>query len=47
MFNVEEEPESESIYDCLNCGKIVTSDSHPGECEACGGGFRNRAMSLE
>lgn len=47
MFDVAEQPDSESLYECLRCGRIVISDSHPGECTVCGGGFQNRAMSLE
>jgi rubrerythrin len=46
MFDVED-PGSESTYGCLRCGRIVTNDSHPGECSKCGGSFQNRANSLE
>lgn len=37
----------ESTYECLQCGTIVEAERHPGECEECGGGFQNRAKSLE
>jgi rubrerythrin len=48
MFDIEENPESESIYECLKCGNVVRSDSHPGTCSVCGSdGFQNRAMALE
>ena len=48
MFDVQEDPESASMYECLQCGNIVISDSHPGKCSVCGrDGFQNRAMSLE
>lgn len=40
------DPESPSVYECLGCGEIVTSKSHPGTCE-CGGEFHNRAKSVE
>ena len=39
-------PDSESTYECLQCGKIVSAKSHPGVCE-CGGEFQNREKSLE
>lgn len=38
----------ESEYECLECGTIVTAETHPGECPECGGNsFTNRAKSLE
>ncbi|MFD1599290.1 rubrerythrin-like domain-containing protein [Halobellus rarus] len=39
-------PDSESTYECLQCGEIVSAKSHPGGCE-CGGEFQNRGKSLE
>lgn len=36
-----------SDYECLQCGQIVTAETNPGECSACGGDFQNRAKSLE
>lgn len=36
-----------SEYECLECGTIVESASHPGDCEECGGTVQNRGMSLE
>ncbi|MCU4741196.1 rubrerythrin-like domain-containing protein [Halobacteria archaeon AArc-m2/3/4] len=36
-----------SKYECLQCGKIVEAETHPGECEECGGDFQNRAKSVE
>ncbi|SIS08436.1 rubrerythrin-like domain-containing protein [Natronorubrum thiooxidans] len=36
-----------SEYECLQCGKIVTAETNPGKCEACGGDFHNRAKSVE
>ncbi|QGN07059.1 rubrerythrin-like domain-containing protein [Halorhabdus sp. CBA1104] len=40
------DPASSSTYECLQCGTIVESETHPGACE-CGGEFHNRAKSLE
>ena len=37
----------ESAFECLKCGRIVTAETHPGECRECGGEFQNRAKSLE
>lgn len=45
--DVPGDPATDATYECLRCGNIVTSESHPGECDVCGGGFQNRAMSLE
>jgi hypothetical protein len=42
----ENDPESNSTYECLQCGRIVDARTHPGTCE-CGGDFQNRAKSLE
>jgi hypothetical protein len=42
----ENDPESTSTYECLQCGRVVEATSHPGTCE-CGGEFQNRAKSLE
>ncbi|WP_222914019.1 rubrerythrin-like domain-containing protein [Natrinema sp. SYSU A 869] len=39
--------EMTSEYECLQCGKIVTAETNPGECEECGGDFQNRAKSVE
>lgn len=46
MHDLDDYP-TPTTYECLRCGRIVTADSHPGECDRCGGGFQNRAMSLE
>jgi len=42
----ESSPSSVSTYECLECGSIVESKTHPLSCE-CGGEFQNRAKSLE
>jgi hypothetical protein len=36
-----------SEYECLQCGKVVEAQTHPGTCPDCGGDFQNRAKSLE
>jgi rubrerythrin len=46
-LDVEENSETPSKYECLNCGRIVEADSHPGACPECDGEFQNRAKSLE
>ncbi|WP_211313719.1 rubrerythrin-like domain-containing protein [Halarchaeum salinum] len=42
----ENNPKSISTYECLRCGEIVEAKTHPLTCD-CGGGFQNRAKSLE
>jgi predicted nucleic acid-binding Zn ribbon protein len=32
---------STNTYECPNCGARIDADSHPGECEDCGGELRN------
>lgn len=44
--DLEEDPDRPSAYECLQCGAIVESETHPGECE-CGGSFQDRSNSLE
>lgn len=40
------DPGSTSEYECLDCGNMMSSESHPGRC-GCGGEFHNRAKSRE
>lgn len=47
VHDVPGNPDSGSTYECLRCGEIVTSETHPGECPNCGGVVQDRAMSLE
>jgi len=47
MYDLDDDPETPSTYECLGCGAIVTAETHPGDCPDCGGAFQNRAMSLE
>jgi rRNA maturation endonuclease Nob1 len=34
-------------YECLHCGATVSASSHPGGCDSCGSGMRNRGMPYE
>lgn len=47
QHNADDDPETESTYECLQCGRLVTADQHPVDCPDCDGGMQNRAMSLE
>lgn len=47
MHDLDDDPHTSSIYECLGCGEIVTADTNPGTCRDCGGDFQNRAKSLE
>ena len=47
IHDVPVESDEPSIYECMQCGVIVKSTAHPGPCDECGSGFRNRIMALE
>jgi hypothetical protein len=47
MHDVPDESTDETTYECVQCGAVITCDTHPGDCEECGGDLTNRAMSLE
>ncbi|AEH36699.1 rubrerythrin-like domain-containing protein [Halopiger xanaduensis] len=47
MFDATAGSETESTYECLRCGKLITASTHPGACPECGAGIQNRANSLE
>lgn len=47
MHDIEDDPETESSYECMCCGNVVVAVDNPAECPECGCGVRNRAMSLE
>ncbi|UHQ96151.1 rubrerythrin-like domain-containing protein [Natrinema halophilum] len=47
MFDAQDNPRTESTYECLQCGEITQAMSHPGSCSECGGDIQNRANSLE
>lgn len=44
--DLDENPDETHTYECLECGTIVESETHPGDCD-CGGSFQDRAKSLE
>jgi rubrerythrin len=45
--DVPTDPDAESTYECLDCGRVVEAASHPGRCPACGSELRNRETPLE
>ena len=47
MKDVDPEPETETAYECFECGNIVIADVTPDRCADCGGPMRNRQMPLE
>ncbi|WP_226042679.1 rubrerythrin-like domain-containing protein [Natrinema sp. DC36] len=47
MFDIQDNPGKESSYECLQCGEITRSTSHPGNCPTCNRVMQNRANSLE
>ncbi|MFC6905292.1 rubrerythrin-like domain-containing protein [Halalkalicoccus tibetensis] len=46
-WDVASAAETESAYECLDCGTRVTGTSHPGSCPNCDASFRNCATSIE
>lgn len=36
-----------SEYECFNCGRIFLAEHHPGSCEKCDSGVRNRGTPVE
>lgn len=47
MRDIEYDPTTETTYECLNCGKIISVSSSPGQCPDCDGSLRNREMPFE
>ncbi|WP_148225414.1 rubrerythrin-like domain-containing protein [Haloterrigena turkmenica] len=47
MFDVQEDAETESTYECLQCGEIAKAASHPVNCPNCGKVMQNQTNSLE
>lgn len=47
MFDAPDDPSTESTYECMRCGELVTEAHNPVTCPECGGSVQNRAMSLE
>lgn len=45
--DVPTDPDDESVYECLDCGKRLTATSHPGSCPRCGAPLRNCGTPLE
>lgn len=46
MYDPENIPES-GEYKCINCGNIIESKRHPGNCPKCGEVMQNMGMPLE
>ncbi|WP_460918371.1 rubrerythrin-like domain-containing protein [Salinarchaeum chitinilyticum] len=47
IHDAPDDSSSETTYECLQCGAVITSEANPGKCEECGGNLHNRAMALE
>ena len=47
MKDVEIDPESESAYECFDCGELIVAETPPSECPECGGAIRNRMVTVE
>lgn len=47
MRDVEQDHNSETPYECFECGTIILAVSQPETCPDCGGAMRNRRTSLE
>lgn len=49
MYDLDDDPETASQYECMACGEIVTAETRPNTCPECNqtGSFQNRAFSLE
>jgi rubrerythrin len=47
MRDVDPESESESPYECFECGNIVVAVDNPGTCPDCAGQMRNRRTPIE
>ncbi|MFW6376993.1 MAG: rubrerythrin-like domain-containing protein [archaeon] len=46
MLEHSNEAETQTTYECFNCGELVTHGASPGTCPECGGEFRNRSLQL-
>ena len=47
MRNPDYDPSTETDYECIQCGVIVTAVDHPMECPECGTPMLNREMPSE
>ncbi|MFB6170784.1 MAG: rubrerythrin-like domain-containing protein [Haloarculaceae archaeon] len=47
MHDLNEDDGSPSRYECLSCGELVESITHPTDCPECGATLQSQANSLE
>ena len=47
MRDADHDTTEESAYECFECGSIVVTETHPGECPDCAGAMRNRHTPIE
>ena len=47
MKDAEIDPESESTYECFDCGELIVAETAPSQCPNCGGAIRNRQATAE
>ncbi|MFC4358409.1 rubrerythrin-like domain-containing protein [Halobium salinum] len=47
MRDIEYDPTTETAYECLNCGTVISVSTSPGRCPDCDGSLRNREMPFE
>nr|WP_244510288.1 rubrerythrin-like domain-containing protein [Natronobacterium texcoconense] len=47
MRDVDYDPGEESVYECFECGTLITAATNPGECPNCGGDVRHRQTAIE
>jgi hypothetical protein len=46
MLEHSNEAETQSTYECFECGELATHGASPGTCTECGGELRNRSRQL-
>ncbi|WP_122091297.1 rubrerythrin-like domain-containing protein [Halalkalicoccus subterraneus] len=47
MRDIDSEPNEETLYECFQCGSIISAKTSPGHCPDCNGPLRNRQMPFE
>lgn len=47
MFDPDYEPETETNYECIQCGSIITAVDNPVDCPECESPLLNREMPYE
>jgi rubrerythrin len=47
MRDIEQDHETETPYECFECGTITLAEGHPEDCPDCGGAMRNRRTPIE